>query len=106
MKDAVVIEVFSWITVIAMIFLVHVGIAHSAEVTLQWEANKEPDIVGYKVYKKASTDKKWSNMTTLHKQTSVTFNVDGRRNWSFYVTVRNAVMESRSSNNVKVNRGY
>jgi hypothetical protein len=67
-------------------------------IALTWDANTETDLVGYKVYARASTVSTFSCLTTLHKQTSARITVDGRRNWYFYVTARNKSVESKPSN--------
>ena len=69
---------------------------------LIWDANSEPDLVGYKVYARASTASTFACITTLHKQTNVRLTVDGRRNWCFFLTARNATKESAPSNIVYI----
>lgn len=73
---------------------------------LSWSANQEPDLVGYTIYSKASTDSVFKRISSVHKQTSVKLIVDGRRNWTFYVTARTKTQESAPSNHVVVLRGY
>ena len=73
-------------------------------IALQWDANSEVDLVGYKLYARASTEPAFKCISTLHKQTEVQVKVDGRRNWYFYVTARNKSQESSPSNIVYVPR--
>jgi hypothetical protein len=77
-----------------------------AIIALQWDANIEPDLVGYRLYARPSTVVTFQPMSTMGKQTSVRVKVDGRRNWYFYLTARNATMESSPGNIVYVPRGY
>jgi hypothetical protein len=92
-----------WHEALAILMLIPV-ICMAKEVGLQWDPPDSPGVTGYKIYARATTDKKFTCLTTLHTQTSAKVKVDGRRSWWFYVTARNAVFESRSSNNVFVGR--
>lgn len=109
---------------VGILLLITVIEAKSISILLQWSANKEPDLVGYKIYGTTYTTKvatkrqppfntyttrttryPFKCLSTLHKQTTGKVIVSGTSNWRFYVTARNAVQESHSSNNVYVPRG-
>lgn len=93
-------------TLLFLFHMVSVKIAECAMIELTWSPNSEPDLVGYTLYARATTEPAFKRISTLHKQTSVKVNVDGRRHWILYLTARNAKFESRSSNNVIIRRGY
>lgn len=73
-------------------------------ITLQWDPCSEKFI---KIYARASTDIKFRNITTVSGRVNTAkVSVDGRRNWYFYATSHNGILESAPSNIVYSPRGW
>lgn len=81
-------------------------VAHSMNVLLQWDPNRESNLAGYKVYYKGMGITPWIYHSTVIAPTTTAtitgLTTDGR--YLFYVTAFNNVStESNPSNIVRVN---
>lgn len=68
--------------VFLFIFWVFVGLAQAAEVGLAWDANKEPDLAGYRIYQGNESGKYVKVAEVIKSSTSVKIDVlpeDGRK---------------------------
>ena len=70
----------SFISFVALIFFVVTTNVYSAQVTLAWDANTEPDVAGYKIYSGTSSGN-YDNVIDVGNQTNGTIQnlVEGRR---------------------------
>lgn len=74
-------------------------VAHSASIQLQWDANSESDLLGYKIYRSNTNIKPFKNVSTLHKQTTVIFNnISSGKPYYWAVTAFSSFAESDYSN--------
>ena len=80
--------------------------AHAADVKLQWDANAESDLAGYRLYQKAdSATPPFTKVQDIPKgtQTASVTGLDSTHSYSFAVTAYNtAGMESAYSNIVTI----
>ena len=69
------------------IFALMIGVAHSADKTLRWDANTESDLGGYKIYFSVIGVDDWSYVdvgnVTQYKRSDLGIMVDG---YNYYVT--------------------
>ena len=90
--------------VFVLIHLYAIGIAYSAEVTLEWDANSESTVAGYKVYYGTSS-RSYDVALDVGNWTSVTIGeLDENETYYFAVTAYDlADNESGYSNEVCIN---
>ena len=72
---------------------------HAAEVSLAWDANTEPDVVGYKIYYGTPAGSFTSSQDLGNTTTATVPNLGAGQAYSFYVTCYNTSgLESEPSN--------
>jgi len=94
------------------ILFIMARLAWSAEVTLEWDANTEPNLAGYNVYqaeRSGDSSTAWEKIGTNEPDTEgvilteYTLTVDGAKNWTWYVTAFSSDgIESGPSNTVEL----
>jgi hypothetical protein len=75
--------------------------AQAANVTLQWDANTESDLAGYKIYYTDDTQlEMWSELISKDVTEYTVNNLEPGYTYSFYLTAYNGFGESDPSNTV------
>ena len=102
------------LTIIVVLIIPILGIpAHAFDVTLAWDPNTEPNIVGYNLYSRQSGSASYDQIDYFaldeidpnNPQCNVT-DMEGGITYQFVVTaVNNADLESRFSNEINVLNG-
>ena len=92
--------------ILTLLFLIVSVCAHAADVKLQWDANTESDLAGYRLYQKAdSVVPPFTKVQDLPKGTTTAdvTGLDSAHSYSFAVTAYNtAGLESAYSNIVTI----
>ena len=63
------------------------GIASAAEVTLAWDANTEPDLAGYKIYRRTSPNDDWVLVITVDSSTTTYTDSNLNPDTQYYYTI-------------------
>jgi fibronectin type 3 domain-containing protein len=105
MKRYLHIAVASIAIIATIMFWVVVSSAATSSVTLQWDANTEPDLAGYKLYQGAATGGPYTLKQTLAKVTTTTVAglVDGTH---YFVLTAFDTVGNESSYSNEVNKAF
>ena len=88
-------KIIIWITAL---IITTVAFCNAGEVTLQWDANTEPSLVGYKMYYTDSTNS-WCELTGKVTEYTVV-NLTPGDTYTFQLTAYDNASESLKSNSV------
>jgi fibronectin type 3 domain-containing protein len=91
-------------TLVVLTFCLIPFTVKAASIELGWDANKEPDLAGYKVYRNYSTSQPFKLAATIGKVTAYTFSnaTTGRRTYYAVTAFNTSGQESALSNLVRV----
>ncbi len=86
---------------LVLIILLWASTASALDVTFQWTANVEPDIVGYNIYKATNNEGPWNKLnseTIIGTEYTYSFTEPEETTWYFYCTALDQNLESAPSN--------